>query len=161
MKDTSGQKCSESSKSSSLQSVLESRLQVNLDGRGSPLYVLTWRQQAMPSGPPICVQQARARRISVEGITGELCGWATPTATDSKRGVLPSRPQDTGVPLTQQVGNSVQDKTFVFLRGTTPTGYSIEPIAGDQLNPEHSRWLMGYPAGWYSSTDTETPSCPS
>lgn len=30
--------------------------------------------------------------------------WPTPTATDAKRGVLPPRPHDTGVPLTQRVG---------------------------------------------------------
>lgn len=30
--------------------------------------------------------------------------WPTPTATDAKRGVLPPRPHDTGIPLTQRVG---------------------------------------------------------
>ena len=30
--------------------------------------------------------------------------WVTPTATDANRGILPPRPQDTGVPLTQLVG---------------------------------------------------------
>ena len=30
--------------------------------------------------------------------------WATPTATDHSRGTKPPRPQDTGIPLTQQAG---------------------------------------------------------
>lgn len=34
-----------------------------------------------------------------------LAGWVTPTATDANRGDKPSRPQDTGVPLTQQLAN--------------------------------------------------------
>ncbi|HUX16993.1 MAG TPA: hypothetical protein VMW52_11010 [Phycisphaerae bacterium] len=28
------------------------------------------------------------------------------------------------------------------------------------LSPEHSRWLMGYPAGWLPCGATATPSCP-
>lgn len=32
-----------------------------------------------------------------------LCGWVSPTAQDASRGSLPPRPQDTGIPLSQQV----------------------------------------------------------
>jgi len=36
-------------------------------------------------------------------VAAQLTPWATPTATDPKRGTKPPRPQDTGIPLTQQV----------------------------------------------------------
>lgn len=32
--------------------------------------------------------------------------------------------------------------------GHLVTGYSAETVSGDQLNPEHSRWLMACPAQW-------------
>lgn len=39
-----------SSRSASLQASLESRLRARLEGRGSPLYALTWKRWDMPSG---------------------------------------------------------------------------------------------------------------
>jgi len=35
--------------------------------------------------------------------TVALCGWVSPTAEDGRRGSLPPRPWDTGIPLSQQV----------------------------------------------------------
>lgn len=61
-----------------------------------------------------------------------LAGWATPTATDAKRGVKPPRPWDSGIPLSQQAG-------MIMIGSNAPTGNFV------QLNPELIRWLMGYP----------------
>ena len=47
---------------------------------GSLEYALTWKRQAMPSGPPICRLRASARRTSGKGFGG----WHTPTAVDAK-----------------------------------------------------------------------------
>jgi hypothetical protein len=64
-----------------------------------------------------------------------LAVWATPTVTDANRGVKPHRPTDTGIPLTQQVG--------MILNGS-----NAETTNSGQLNPDLSRWLMGYPPEW-------------
>ena len=73
---TSGPLFAASSPSANLQRALESRLRQRLDGRGSPLYALTWKHWDMLSGPRICALRASVRRTS-----GSDCGgWATPRA---------------------------------------------------------------------------------
>ena len=78
---TCGRSSTGSSASASLQRSLASRLQARLDGRGSPLYSLTWKTWDMPSREPICALRASVRRISGKGSGG----WPTATAQDSVR----------------------------------------------------------------------------
>lgn len=64
-----------------------------------------------------------------------LALWATPTAVDHARG-LTTRPQDTGKPLPQQLGEALGIPSAGSLGTTGKRG---------QLNPAFPRWLMGYP----------------
>jgi hypothetical protein len=70
--------------------------------------------------------------------------WATPTAVDGARGLM-TRPQDTGKPLPQQLGDML---------GGSPA-QTEKPGA---LNPAFVCWLMGFPPEWESCAPTATPS---
>lgn len=61
--------------------------------------------------------------------------WPTPTAVDGARG-LTTRPQDTGIPLPQRVGQVL---------GMAPAGSSGTTGKRGVLNPAFPCWLMGYP----------------
>ena len=131
--DTFGPLFTHSSPSADLQSCLESKLRVRLDGRGSPLFALIWKIWDMPSGPPICALRASAPRTSVSACSG----WATPTAKDGSRGGAPPRPHDKGVPLSQMVAWATpsardwKDTPGMATEGTNPDGSTRQRL--DQL----------------------------
>lgn len=80
-----------------------------------------------------------------------LSGWCTPTATDAMRGSNPPRPQDTGVPLSQQVAGGRTSPTNGFWRDVDwlfcrdgkwrPTQPDIFPLA--PRTPQHVGLLRG------------------
>lgn len=84
--DTSPRNGSNSSPSAALQSCLENRLRVRLEGRGSTIYAHKWKHWDMPSGLPILARRASVRRMSAKDYTLVLYGWGTPSARDHKDG---------------------------------------------------------------------------
>ena len=89
----------------------------------------------------------------------ELAGWPTPTVTDASRGVKPPRPQDTGIPLGQRVAMIEADQPArLTASGELRIGSTAEMESGGQLNPVHSRWLMGLPPEWDACAPTATRS---
>ena len=141
---TSGLLSRGSLESANLQSSLESRLQAALAGSGSPEYALTWKHWDMQSGPPICALRASVRRTSDSGSIGVQSGWPTPTTRDHKDGASVGTVPDNGL-----LGR------VVWQAGTNA---STEKPAAYRLNPNFSRWLMGFPAEWANCAPTATPS---
>lgn len=75
-----------------------------------------------------------------------LGSWATPTTNDSLRS-----PSQDFAPTTNLTLNHMEvmaGPARLTVTGQLLTGSSAETTSGGQLNPGHSRWLMGLPSVW-------------
>jgi len=89
--------------------------------------------------------QARGKQLGASvtalNLQAQLASWATPMAADCEGAGGPHHPS-----LTNQV------------TGRYATGSPARTGKRGQLNPAHTRWLMGYPPAWDACAVTAMPS---
>lgn len=145
-----------------LQQCLENRLQVHLGVNGSPEYVLTWKHWDMKSGQPICALRASVLRTSDKD-SGGVQGYPTPTCPSKTNGHQAGNNRFVSGMMEIVKGWNTPRATDGKNGGPSQAGGALPADAATMghdgvLNPELSRWLMGFPDGWTSYAGMAMPS---
>jgi hypothetical protein len=109
---------------------------------GEPEAFLERKRRAIARGSSMGVSLTDLQMVA------KLATWATPTTRDHKDGS-----SDGTAPINALLGQQAW-----LASGPIATGSPAATEKPGQLNPAHSRWLMGYPPAWDDCAVTAMPS---
>jgi hypothetical protein len=96
--------------------------------------------------------------------TVPLASWPSPAARDYRHANTKSYRERGGQCQGEQLNNAVVHLTpgpaRLTASGQMLIGSCARMESGGQLSPEHSRWLMGFPAAWGNCAPTATQLSP-
>ena len=117
-------------------------------------HLASWPTPNTPSGGPnVKSTPTHTGGMDLEGAV-TLTNWATPTTRDHKDGACLA--QITGGVV--QVNSLLGRQVLLTDSGKQQIGSPAATEKPGQLNPAHSRWLMGYPPEWDACAPTAMPS---
>ena len=109
----------------------------------------TWK------GATAYAPNGKKRQVSLE-TAAKLASWRTPNATDAKERTTSVEAVYRRISKGQQIGIEMQAQ--LVISGDTRSSLNAGTGKRGQLNPAHSRWLMGYPPAWDDCAVTAMPS---